>query len=56
MHSMIFKTGGYFLLGETVDTQHRNLKYINDLSGSWSGFLIYVGELEFEKNNLAVLN
>jgi uncharacterized protein len=38
------------------DTLHKNLKYFHDLSGSEKGYLIYAGELEYDKNNLAVLN
>lgn len=38
------------------DTLHKNLNYFLSLSGSEKGCLIYAGELEYDKNNLVVLN
>ncbi len=35
---------------------HNNLNYFNKISGGDKGYLIYAGELEYEKSEISVLN
>lgn len=35
---------------------HSNLSYFNKITGGEKGYLVYAGELEYEKNDIAVLN